>query len=75
DGTSEPAGTYTAAQLAGFDSGINFSSLNGETLTIGAAVPEPATVLGGVLLVGTLGWNQRRRLQAVVAGRPAGLAA
>ena len=27
-----------------------------------APVPEPATVLGGILLVGTLGWNQRRRL-------------
>ena len=34
------------------------------------AVPEPATVLGGLLLVGALGWNQRRRLQGLVAGRP-----
>ena len=25
------------------------------------AVPEPATVFGGLLLVGALGWNQRRR--------------
>lgn len=28
------------------------------------AVPEPATVLAGLLLVGTLGWHQRRQLFA-----------
>ena len=27
-----------------------------------ASVPEPATVLGGVLLLGAAGWSQRRRL-------------
>ena len=29
-------------------------------------VPEPATLLGGALLIGTLGWNQRRRLRQVI---------
>ena len=64
DGTAEPAGTYTAAQLTAFDPSITFNSSPGETLTI-TAVPEPATVLGGLLLVGALGWNQRRRLRGV----------
>ena len=58
DGTLEPAGTYTADQLTGMDANINFSSLSGETLTV---VPEPATVLGGLLMVGVLGWSQHRR--------------
>ena len=68
DGTSEPAGTYTAAQLNTFDttsgvSNINFNSASGETLTI-AAVPEPTTVLGGVLMVIVLGWSKRRKIGA-----------
>ena len=58
DGTMEAAGTYTASQLTALDSGINFSSSNGETLTV---VPEPATVAGGLLMVGALGWTLRRR--------------
>ena len=63
DGTTEPAGTYTAAQLVSFDSNITFSSLNGETLTV-TAVPEPSTWLGTVLLVGMVGMTQRRRFKA-----------
>ena len=35
------------------------------------AVPEPATLLGGVLLVGALGWKQRRRSCGKFAGRRA----
>lgn len=27
------------------------------------AVPEPATVFGGVLMIGLMGWNQRRRIR------------
>ena len=78
DGTTEPAGTYTAAQLNGLDatsgvSNITFTSM-GETLTINP-VPEPATVFGGLLLVGALGWNQRRRLRGMVSNRRTGLAA
>ena len=66
DGTFEPAGTYTAAQLSTFDttggvSNITFSSASGETLTI-AAVPEPRTVLGGVLMMMALGWLKRRQV-------------
>ena len=36
-------------------------------LTI-TAVPEPATVFAGLLMVGALGWNQRRRLHGLAAG-------
>ena len=32
-----------------------------------AAVPEPTTVLGGVLLLGAAGWSQRRRLRTLAA--------
>ena len=30
-------------------------------------VPEPATVFGGILVAGALGWNQRRRLRGMVS--------
>ncbi len=62
DGTLEPAGTYTAAQLNGFDSSIMFTSGSGETLTV-AAVPEPTTWLAGALTVflGAITWNRRVR--------------
>ena len=51
NGVTEPAGTYTAAQLAALSgaSGITFSSASGETLTI-APVPEPATWVAGGLV-------------------------
>ena len=64
DGTAEPAGTYTAAQLGGLDAGITFTSGSGETLTV-AAVPEPTTWLAGGLtvLLGALA-ARRRRTQA-----------
>lgn len=64
DGTTEPTGTYTAAELTAFDSGITFSSTSGETLTV---VPEPATVLGGFLMIGALGWTVRRRFYGNVS--------
>ena len=62
DGTAEPAGTYSAATLNTLDttnglSNITFTSM-GETLTV---VPEPTTVIGGLLMVGALGWNLYRR--------------
>ncbi len=63
DGTTEPNGTYTAAQLTTLDSAITFSSLNGETLTV---VPEPSTWVGMVVLVGLVGVTQRRRFTAGV---------
>ena len=64
DGTAEPAGTYTAAQLGGLDAGITFTSGSGETLTV-AAVPEPTTWLAGGLtvLLGAMA-ARRRRMQA-----------
>ena len=61
DGTMEPDGVYSASRLTGLDSSINFYSQNGETLTV-TGVPEPSTILGGILMVGALGWSQRRRL-------------
>ena len=37
-------------------------SANGQVF---AEVPEPATILAGLLMVGALGWNQRRRLDGL----------
>ena len=34
-------------------------------------VPEPATVLGGMLVFGVLGWSKRRRIIGMLAGRRA----
>ncbi len=61
-------------QAAGFLADITFNGLGGavETpldsgfyeISAAAAVPEPSTVLGGVLLVGAAGWSLRRRLRA-----------
>ena len=61
DGVIEPAQTYTTTQLTALDPSITFADTAGETLTV--AVPEPTTVLGGVLLIGAVGWTQRRRLR------------
>ena len=71
NGTTEAPGTYNTTALAGLPgaSGITFESMFGETLTIGAAVPEPGTYLGGALLVGIAGWGQRRRLREALRGR------
>ena len=71
DGTTEPAGTYTYMQLTGFDSGITFTSSFGETLTI-AAVPEPSTLLGGLLGFGLVGYILRRRMSAALCRQPVG---
>ena len=69
DGTAEVSGTYTAAQLTTLDPSVNFGSLNGETLTISAVpVPEPTTILGALLLIGTAGLSQRRRLRNARVG-------
>ena len=46
--------------------------LSGETSTV-SAVPGPATVFGGILMVGALGWNRRRR-SAGLAGLVRGTA-
>ena len=51
-----------ASDLTALDPNISFGSTAGETLTV-TPVPEPATVFGGLLLVGALGWSQRRRLR------------
>ncbi len=61
DGTQINGGTYSASDLMGLDSSINFSSLNGETLTVVNAVPEPSTYVGGLILLAALGWNLRGR--------------
>ena len=55
---------------------VEFVNPSGYTGTFGASidntgmvfadVPEPATILGGVLTVCLLGWNQRRRLGGLV---------
>lgn len=51
-------------------------SFNGNELDFTITpVPEPATVLGGLLMVGALGWSQRRRIgRRLAAGRVRGLA-
>ena len=54
------AGTYSASDLMGIDPNITFSG--GELLQVLSTVPEPTTGFGGILLVGALGWHQRRRL-------------
>ena len=59
DGTAEAPGTYNALALMGLDSSVSFNSLNGETLTV---VPEPTTILGGLLLLSAAGWTLRRRV-------------
>lgn len=69
----------TATQLGD----IKFYSDGGTTLLGGAtilsdgevvpAVPEPATVFAGLLMVATLGWKQRRRLGAWLVIAQAGL--
>ena len=64
------------------DNGSTFGSLTATTLATASAntdfegvafaptpVPEPATVFGGVLLVGALGRNQRRRLRGRASKR------
>ena len=58
DGNSLAPGTYSAAALGNMYSDITFTSLEGETLTV---VPEPATYLGGLLLVAAFGWGVRGR--------------
>ena len=55
-GASGAGGTWYVYDVGGSTS--NDFAING-TIT---PVPEPATVLGGALLVGVLGWNQCRRL-------------
>ena len=42
----------------------NVGSLSLDDISYGdiTAVPEPATLLGGFLMISVLGWNQRRRL-------------
>ena len=59
DGTSEPANTYTAAQLSMLDPSIKFSSLTGETLTV-TPIPEPGTYLGGMLMIGVVVFRRSR---------------
>ena len=80
--TTQTAGTYDLISYANATaSGVDLSdfaatgangnfSFNGNELdfTI-TAVPEPATIFGGVLLIGALGWNQRRRLLERFAAR------
>ena len=58
---------------------VEFVNPSGFTGTFGASidnsgmvfadVPEPTTILGGLLLVGAAGWTQRRRLRTAFASR------
>ena len=58
---------------------VEFVNPSGFTGTFGASidnsgmvfadVPEPTTILGGLLLVGAAGWTQRRRLRTALATR------
>lgn len=60
--TSTTSANGATVTTAGSDRVDNFT-VNGAT-----AIPEPTTVLGGLLTLGALGWHQRRRL-----GRLAGV--
>ncbi len=75
DGTTYALINYTGATATGVDltdftsTGIGGTFVfNGTELDFIASVPEPATILGGLLTVGLLGYNQRRRLRAVWTG-------
>ena len=74
--TSQTAGTYELISYANaVASGVDLSdfaamgangtfSFNGNELDFTlAAVPEPGAFLNGALLLGLVGWNQRRRLR------------
>lgn len=66
--TSDPGteGTWVAtATDSNFMATFAFNGTNGINLLV-TSVPEPTTILGGVLLVGAAGWSQRRRLRAAV---------
>ena len=58
--------TYTLSYLANADGGTLGNDIS---LTVAGVVPipEPTTVLGGVLLFGVAGWGQRRRWRGPVA--------
>lgn len=63
DPGTEGGWTFTSAGMTGtftYDGGNGPGNID-LTLT---AVPEPATVLGGLLTVGALGWGMRRRRKA-----------
>jgi hypothetical protein len=71
-GTVNNSSTYDLANYASENGTFATTTLpSGYSLVYGATelelvpVPEPATVLGGLLMVGTLGWRQRRSLRAV----------
>lgn len=68
--------TYGGATASGVDltdfansGATGYFTFNGNELdfTI-SVVPEPGTFLGGALLVGAAGWNQRRRVRWLFAG-------
>lgn len=58
---TEPAGTYTLAQLTAFNSGVTFALTNGETLTVVNAVPEPSTYACVFIVLAGAGLYARRR--------------
>ena len=41
-------------------------SLGGDSFEL-VAVPEPSTVVAGLLLVGIVGWRERRRISSLLA--------
>ena len=68
------SGLFSAADTTGYDGTVSGAATSIATVgtneafrgvafeTVVAPVPEPTTVLGGVLLIGAAGWSQRRRL-------------
>ena len=53
---------YASGQSTTGGFGFYSPTSGSDGLDIIGSVPEPATVFGGLLMLGALGWNQRRRV-------------
>jgi autotransporter-associated beta strand protein len=68
DGTDDRLIFKQNLATAGYLDNITFNGAGASQIDLGGGyfevvpVPEPATVLGGLLMVGALGWSQRRRI-------------
>jgi hypothetical protein len=66
--TSRVSGHFTDSTFTA--SGYNFAAdylANGDFGVDITAVPEPATILGGLLMIGAFCWHQRRQLRGLAS--------